>query len=325
MICLRQVYGWLVAGFVAGPFAVSPLAAEPAPTPQAMPLLSASPNPPPLPQPKSPVDMFRELLAMTSAERQVYLTNRSPVIRARILAKLREYTALDPDARELRLRATELRWYLLALLHDSPTNRAARLAAVPDELRPLVESRLQQWDTLPPAMQKEFFESERALRYFSHVDPAHQPPPPPLPPGAELSGGNMLSEAQQQKMAAQFNQFFELTPAERKSALNTLSEVERQQMEKTLETFSRLSPQQRRQCIRGFAEFAGMSASEKHEFLKSAQRWSQLTPKERQTWRDLVSHVPQWPPMPPELLPPPLPLPPQFPQHHRPVVATNPN
>ncbi|HTY88564.1 MAG TPA: DUF3106 domain-containing protein [Candidatus Acidoferrum sp.] len=271
------------------------------------------------------MDIFRELLAMNPAERANFLTNRPPATRARILAKVREYAALDANERELRLRATDLRWYVLSLLHESPTNRAARLATVPADLRPLVQSRLKQWDTLPPAVQQEFFESERALRYFSHVDPANAPVPPPLPPGAEKVGGNALSQAQRQKMAAQFNQFFELTPAEKAKTLNMLSDTERQQMEQTLQTFSQLSPQQRRQCIRGFAEFAGMSAAEKQDFLKNAQRWSQLSPKERQTWRDLVSHVPEWPPMPPEFLPPPPPMPSAMTRHPHPLVATNPN
>jgi hypothetical protein len=69
-------------------------------------------------------------------------------------------------------------------------------------------------------------------------------------------------------------------------------------MEKTLETFGKLPPGQRLQCIRAFTEFAGMSAQEKQDFLKNAQRWSQMSPKERQTWRDLVTHVPEWPPLP---------------------------
>jgi len=328
MIRLRQACGWFVAGFVAGPFVALLLAAESPASLPVMPLLSTPPVPPlppRLPQPKSPVDQFRELLAMSPAEREHSLTNRPVATRTRILAKVREYAALDPNERELRLRATELRWYLLSLLHEPPTNRAARLATVPDELRPLIQSRLQKWDALPPAMQQEFFESERTLRYFSHVDPSNRPPPPPLPPGAELAGGQALSEAQRQKLAAQFNQFFELTPAEKEKTLNTLSDAERRQMEKTLATFSQLSPQQRRQCVRGFAEFAGMSVAEKQEFLKNAQRWSQLSPKERQAWRDLVSHVPEWPPMPPEFLPPMPPGPPQMTQRSHPLVATNPN
>jgi hypothetical protein len=319
MSCLRQACGWWLALSAAGQLAGFPLRADAATNvPPRHALLSAPAGallPPPLPQPKSPVALFRELLAMNPADRENCLTNRPPANRARILAKLREYEALDANERELRLRATELRWYLLPLLHESPTNRAARLAAIPDDLRPLAQSRLQLWDILPPPMQQEFFGSERALRYFSHVDPTNRPPLPPMPPGSDLARQQALSEDQRQKMAARFNQFFELTPAEKTKTLNTLSDIERQQMEKTLETFGRLSPRQRQQCIRAFTEFASLSAPEKQDFLKSAQRWSQMPPKERQAWRDLVTHVPDWPPLPPA--PPPLPpLPPR--------VATNP-
>ena len=59
---------------------------------------------------ESPVYFFRQLLAMTPQEREDYLTNRPPEIHERILAKVHEYLALEPDERELRLRATELRW-----------------------------------------------------------------------------------------------------------------------------------------------------------------------------------------------------------------------
>ena len=72
---------------------------------------------------KSPVDLFRQLLAMTSEERSDFLTNRPPELRDRILAKVGEYEALEPNEREIRLRATELRWYLMPLLRIAPTTR----------------------------------------------------------------------------------------------------------------------------------------------------------------------------------------------------------
>ena len=328
---------WLVVMLAAGQLAVFQLGAETVtnvPAPQK--LFSTPTNLllPPVPHLKSPVDLFRELLAMTPAERENSLTNRPPGIRDRILTKVREYEALDPNERELRLRATELRWYLPPLMHESPTNRAARLADVPDDLRPLVKAHLMQWDILPPPLQEEFFESEHALRYFTHVDSPISPPLPPLPPlpqdqrwrhnpgGPDLAHWNTLPEDQRQKITAQFNRFFELTPMEKKKTLNSLSDAERKQMEKTLETFGELSPVQRLKCIRAFTEFAGMSAQEKQDFLKNAQHWSQLSPKERQTWRDLVTRVPEWPPLPPALMPP---MPPQLTQRLHPVAATNPN
>jgi hypothetical protein len=52
------------------------------------------------------------------------------------------------------------------------------------------------------------------------------------------------------------------------------------------------------QCVRAFAKFSGMSLVERQEFLKNAERWAQMTPAERQSWRNLVNTAPQLPPLP---------------------------
>ncbi len=262
---------------------------------------------------------------MTPPERANYLTNKAPEIRERILAKVREYLALDPDERELRLDATELRWYLLPLLRESSTNRDARRAQVPDNLRDLVQSRLVEWDALPPQFRQEFLDNEQTLHYISHVDPTNAPPEPGaqrVPTDAQQAHWQALSQEDRQRITAQFSQFFDLTPDEKQKTLNTLSEAERAQMEKTLQSFDKLPPAQRAQCIRAFTQFAGMSPAERAEFLKNAERWSQLPPKERQAWRDLVAQVPLWPPLPTTLIRPPMPPPLTPPRPHL-TVATN--
>ena len=83
------------------------------------------------PMPPSPMDYFRSLLAMSPAQRESALAKKPARIRERILAKVNEYAALDPDERELRLRATELRWYLMPLLRTAPDRprRPARAGA----------------------------------------------------------------------------------------------------------------------------------------------------------------------------------------------------
>jgi hypothetical protein len=261
---------------------------------------------PPIPQLHSPVDFFRQLLAMSPGERIAALTNRPPEARAKIMAKVREYQLLDPDERELRLRATELRWYLMPLLQLSPTNRETRLAAVPDNLHELVNSRLIQWDILPPPLKAEFLANDQTLHYFAHIETTNVP----------------AANPEQQQIADQFNQFFEFTAAEKKQTLNTLSEAERAQMEKTLESFARLPPQQRLTCVRNYAKFAGMSPGERAEFLKNAENWSKMSPAERKTWRDLVANVPAWPPMPTPMVPPNI-MPQATPRIPRPNMATN--
>jgi hypothetical protein len=305
---LRPARWWLALG-AAGLLAGISLKAQTNPAAPPHPLVSFSVTnliPPP---PQSPVAVFRQLLAMTPQERAAYLSNRPPIIREHIQAKIREYLALDPNERELRLRATELRWYLTPLLHQPPADRAAALAHIPQDMRNLVQSRLAEWDALPEQMRREFLDNEAALRYFAGINPGSLPPTT-----AQQSHWAALPETERQKIIAQFNQFFELTPAEKQEALQTLSETERAQMEKTLQTFNALPPAQRAQCIRAFAEFAGMSPAERAEFLKNAQRWSQMTPRERQAWRDLVAQVPLWPPLPPR--------PPSPPSSHARALAT---
>ena len=267
------------------------------------------PAPPATPPPQSPVTFFRGLLALTPAERNSALASRSPEARTRILAKVQEYQKLDANERELRLRATELRWYLTPLFRTNSAGRAPRLAQVPEDLRGLVTSRLAQWDALPPALQKEFLDNDRALHYFAHVEVTN----------------SATAGPEAQKLSEQFSQIFELTAAERQQVLGTLPDGERAAMEKTLQSFDQLTPQQRLLCVRNYAKFAGMSGTERTDFLKNAEHWSQMSPEERKSWRDLVAHVPQWPPMPVTTLKSAGPmLPPHIaPKPIRPSMATN--
>jgi len=224
----------------------------------------------------------------------------------------------------LRLRTTELRWYLLPLMREPPENRAARLAQIPADMRELAESRLNQWIILPPQLQQEFLENEQALHYFAHLDVSNNPALQKIaPPGSELARWVSMTETQRKQITTSVDQFFALTPDEKEAALNTLSDAERGQMEKTLKAFDKLPPRQRDECIQAFAKFASMSSSEKRDFLRNAERWSQMSPADRQAWRDLVVNVPAWPPLPQGFVAPP-PAPP-LPRSLNSTPAINPN
>jgi hypothetical protein len=277
------------------------LAAQAQPTAPVRPKISSSFDTNLLPpKVQSPVSFFRQLLLMSPAERNQSLTNRPPESRARIMAKIREYLALDPDERELRLRATELRWYLTPLMHTAPANRDPQLAAVPPELRPLVKSRLAYWDALPPSFQQEFLTNDIARNLLAQTPDAS------------------ATNSQSQMIADQISQFFTLTPREKKQILGVLSEAERTQMEKTFQSFNHLPPQQRAICLRNYAKFASMSDAERAEFLKNAESWSKLSAQERKSWRDLVERVPLWPPVP---MPPPIVPHPPHPPHPQPKTT----
>jgi len=295
--------------------AVRPIVSERPTTPKAA---------PPLPSTPSPISFFRELLAMNTPQRTQALTNRPPESRLQILAKVREYESLKPDERELRLRVTELRWYLRPLMTAPATNRPAQLALIPEEHRKLIEDRLQEWDKVPPEVQKELLGLEPTLQVI--IEQQRQEMIESVPPARRemlekgIQQWSSMSEAQRQQALSRFDQFFQLTAREKEKAIRTLSEPERRQIEKTLQIFGRMPADQRAQCMRSFAKFASLSLEERQQFLENAERWKLMSPADRQAWREVVTRLP--PPLPPRLPP----LPPSIhPRPPVPSVATNRN
>jgi hypothetical protein len=259
-----------------------------------------------------PVDPFHELLAMNPAERKQFLAARPPETQRLILAKVREYESSGPNLRELRLKATELYYYLWPLMNTPASNRPPLLALVPQNDRKEIGRRLRAWDEFPANKQQELLTNAAAIRFFTDL----QTRPPPLPPAspaqrAKLERGipqwQALPRAQQQRITARFKRFFDLTPQEQQEACNTLSEPERRQIEKTLHKFENLSPADRAKAIRSFEKFACLSLEQRRQFLKNAELWRLMPPDKRQNWRDLVNELPQQPPFPPGFFRPPMP------------------
>jgi predicted Fe-S protein YdhL (DUF1289 family) len=326
----RQGRGWLLLIPAAALF-ISSATAQDATGPAASPLSIPRPMlPPPMPVAPSPVDYFRKLLAMSPKERQMALAHKSATVRERIMAKVKEYAALDPDERELRLRATELRWYLMPILQAPPEQRSAQLALVPADIRDLVQSRVMDWEILPPPLQQEFLDNEHIAGYFAALSTTNNnSDESSAPSDAEQARWNAYSDTERQAMITQFNAFFDLSAREKQKALGELTDSERAQMQNTLQAFAKLPMNQRVECIHAFGKFANMSRADRAEFLKNAERWSKMTPSERQGWRDLVAHVPEWPPLPTDAIMPPLPpgiVPPTLtpkPQTIRVIASTN--
>jgi len=300
-----QLSIWFCCGSLLIPLAwAGPEAAKAVPVQPLMPRT----NQPPVPVAKSPVDTFRELLAMSPAERKQSLTNRPAEVQKQILAKVREYETLRANERELRLQATELRYYLLPVLTSPATNRTAQLMRIPEQARKLVITRLRQWDQLSPEVQEELLDNEAAIRYFTET--VASVPDARRAPGetasarqqkleANLARWQALPESDRNKIEQRFHTFFELSTVEKSHALGSLSAPERKQIQKTLDSFGSLPPPQRLQCIRAFGQFANLPVDERQQFLKNAERWKLMPPEERKKWRDLVTRLAAQPPLPP--------------------------
>jgi hypothetical protein len=256
-----------------------------------------------------PLAFFRELLAMTSAQREQHLAQWTPEKRARLLAKISEYEAMTPSAREESLTATELHWYLQQFLLKSSTNSGIDLSQVPEPYHQMVSDRLNMWRILPPPLQQDVLAHETTRDFFllggrarTNLDVVRwQMIPPPL--RQELFRLDVLPPVQRQQSYARFQGFFELTTDEKKAVLNTLPAVERQQLEKTIADLNHLPPEQRNLALRSLGQLAGCNEQQRSEFFKNLGRWKQLSPDEQQLWLKLASHLPPMPPMPPPLPP----------------------
>lgn len=279
-----------------GPLGSSPAARPSLPGVQA-PGDTASKPLPALPGSKSPAETWRELLAMNPAERVQALAElgRTEQQRKYLESRLREYESMPQEEREARLRQMDLTFHLDVLMPMAPADRAKRLAVVPPTLRPLIDERLRQWDLLPASMKDAVLEYETTANYFVRARPS-------LPGGMAQAthttqGRDSSADESTGKAVESFSQFLGLSPKEQQKTLEILPPGEREEMERALKIVADLPPEQRRICIESFVKFKQMSKDEVDQFLRNAARWKAMSPRERETWRSLISILP--PPLPP--------------------------
>ena len=299
----------------AGPSVPHPLGTSKTPQVRSGPPLPQQATLPPVPKVRTPTDRFRELLAANLEQRETLLSRKTPAARMLIEAKLREFGALRPDEREIRLRLAQFQDSLRTLLPMPPTERGPLMAAVPEEDLPWIEERLAAWDLLPEAERRDVLESERRLSWFvrqAEVYSDRQRVEAYMatlsPPAQQMAREQMerwlaLPLAERSRKAAAFSRFFDLTADERQAALGTLSQTERNQMERALSDFAALTPDARERCVRGFQKFEALSPAEREQFLRRAERWKAMSPNDRAAWRRLVEKAltsPRKPPFPAE-------------------------
>lgn len=253
----------------------------------------------------SPVEKFRKILAMTPAERDKFLTIYPPETRDRILEKVQQYQLLPPDFRELRLRVTELRWYLLPLLKTPATNRAERLSRIPEPYRKMVAARLQEWDIWPPTLKEEVLKYEGPFHYFvSQGVVKNKIEAEDLPRGErpemqqKLAQFLALPAGQRQQLYASFQHYFDLSEEEKQDLLDTLSLQERQETKKALGPIEKWSKTQQDKYFAALRQFGNMSKEERERFMIDAAKWQKMSPEERQACRDVVKQMADSPPLP---------------------------
>jgi hypothetical protein len=257
---------------------------------------------PPLPKLQSPVEFFRQLLGATPKERERLLADKSEAQRRIIDSKIQEYSILPPPVREWRLKATELRYYLVPMMNRAPDARGDLILTVPDEDRELVKERLRQWDALPASERESMLNSQIALRYL-----ARPPQAPKHPTSREVdpdyrklesavANWTQLPAAEQEGITKRFNSFFSLSAAERQKTISVFTGSELAQLRSTVSSFEDLSPAEREKCLHAMAQISEMTHAERIRFLRNVKRWKSLNEQDREQWRNLVAKVPPLPP-----------------------------
>lgn len=263
----------------------------------------------------SRVNYFRELMLMPAAQRENALAEIPEPKRRVLLGKIHEYERLSRPEREHRLRLVELWGFLVPLMKMPPENRGTMLSMIPEGDRGFIQERLAQWDQLPAQFKADVLENKQAILYFLRLQassPAEREEilaslsePSRRALEQEWDKWQSLPAKDRERMCEHFRQFFDLPDREKEKtlkALDTLSEEERLKMQAALDHYEKLPPDQRQMCINSFEKLARMSKEERAQFLRKAERWAAMTPRERETWRSLVTLLPApQPPLPGEI------------------------
>jgi hypothetical protein len=242
---------------------------------------------------------------MPPGDRAAALASRSPKQRAVIEERLKEFDAMNPAERELRLRLLQVRHYLLPLLQTEPAGRSNLLAQVPASNRRLVEARLKMWDGLSREQQNALLANDEQLQRFQCFGTNTPPPLPPVsvPPAmgqqqhleSSLARWRSSTPPQRERVFAQFQRMSALGAQERARLLKELPEPERGRVERSLEAFEKLPPANRAMWIQAFEQFSNMNPDERRSFLGNAARWEAMAPAERRAWREIVAELPPLP------------------------------
>jgi len=263
---------------------------------------------------RNPMDDFRRLLALTPAERELDLADKSEGFRTMLLGKLKEYDALAPEQQELRIRSTELRFDMMYLLRASPERRTEKLERMSEDRRKLVQARLEQWDKLSPDLQQDVLEHQSTLSYVVRVDGApasakedvfaSMSPEYREKVKTRIEELNSLPKEKRNQMMGAFHSLFDLSDREQQGILEKLNQDERVKLEQKLQEYEKLSPDERKRCMDSARKFNNLSADDQARFMATAERWEKMSEDERNTWRSLIK---QMPPLPPGAGVPPLP------------------
>ena len=111
----------------------------------------------------SPFAAFKKIVSLPEAEREAAvgkLKISSERHRKLVQAKVLEYAAMPEAERDRKLDALDFRWHLMPIMKTAKTDRAKRLASVPERFRTDIKRRLTGWDQLDARVRADLLKNE---------------------------------------------------------------------------------------------------------------------------------------------------------------------
>jgi hypothetical protein len=255
------------------------------------------------PHSATPVDGFRELLALDLAEREEHLADKKGEQQDYLRELLNEFDALTPTQRELRLRLLELRYRLLPLLSIEPTERLEKFGKIPADQRQFIEAQLRFWDQMSERDRELALKEPDSWSFLPFLARQSAPDmtPPPLPERtrlleAEIAKWRALAPEARERSARGLLRFLELDASQQGRVLDSVSAPQRGHLEQIAAAYRQLSPQKRRECLVAFARLAAIDEDERKLFWRKAARWEEMSPEQRAAWRSFTAQLPPLPP-----------------------------
>jgi hypothetical protein len=264
-------------------------------------------NSPALPQVKdSPIEHLRHLLNADREKLASMLEQHSSSTRAFWERKLAEYTALEKQERDRRLRDAQRHWYLMLLLRSEPAERESKLLNIPAPDRALIATRIRDWEALSADLQRDVMTYLPALRYFGRLVSMNSRARKQALEHAQRAGNDLtdmpkgweqLDPGYRSSMFRAYQQFFVLEKQERSQVLVNIPTPQRQTLQARLEKLEGMAPEVRRKCLEALQTYAEMTPEERTLFQVTAARWKKMHPSEHSIWKKLVRRVPPMPPV----------------------------
>src|SRR5947208_3008443 len=184
------------------------------------------------------------LLATNEVGRTQWIAKWKPAQRDYLESKVAEFTRLSLSERELRLQTLELRWYLPKLMNLNSAERTARLAQMPERERALLEPKLRTWDIQPPEVRQDLLDYQEAISIIMFPGgAANENVLRGLPQDRQealqkqFEHLNQLPGDRRERVLADFNLYFNFSPAEKIKALKKLSGTEQARLQQTIAPF----------------------------------------------------------------------------------------